>query len=292
MSSMTARDANIAAYTELKGGPVWDSATTTLSNAKVTGVTPSTITVSVDATQIFHIKGASNASFAAAPLSYTGVDNPYTVTLSDASGTWQIESLTQTPMQGQPAPVTGNAAQALGRKALRRWHRKTPHFRPRLERSVATAAYNGTNAFNYAYNWWNGYNPQYVRQANTDCMNFVSQIIHAGGEATGSVWYPYSASWINTVSFYDSQRQWYSPDNYAVHYSAVQYPAIEIGDLVAWTWGSDWQSPSHETYVMGLGYPDFYVASHTNARWNYPSSSEFAGGGSGTFYRIERPNGL
>ncbi len=295
IGTIATRDADVAAYTELEGGPVWDSATTTLSNANVTGVTDSTITVSADVTQIFHIEGTSTASFADSPLSYTGVDNPYTVTLSDASGSWQIASLAQTPTPGEPAPVSGSAAQIRGREALTRWHRRTPHFRVYRERVMATAAYNGDSAYAYALTWWNspvvGYNPAFAHYPD-DCMNFASQIINAAGEPTGSVWYPGSASWINTSEFYDSERQWYTPDNYEVHYSNTSNSDVNEGDLIGWTWGSDWSGPDHETYVMGFnGGNVFDVASHTNPRWNYPSTSEFAYGGTGTFFRIERPNG-
>jgi hypothetical protein len=287
--TLTTRDADVAAYTELKGGPVWNSATTTLSDVKVTGVTATTVTVSVDVTFLFHIQGTSNASFAASPLSYTGVENPYTVTLSDASGSWQIGSLTQTPVPGQPAPVSDNAVQAVGRSALGRWHRRRPHFRVHPERAVATAAYSGTNAFNYAYKWWNSRNGAYSSYSD-DCMNVASQIIHAGGEATGSVWYPGSDTWVNVTDFYASERQWTTPDNYETHHSSSN-SGVEIGDLVAWTWGWDWGGPTHETYVMATG-TIFYIASHTSNRWNYPASSEFAYGGDDTFFRIERPKGL
>ncbi|WP_330365327.1 amidase domain-containing protein [Shuttleworthella sp. MSX8B] len=80
------------------------------------------------------------------------------------------------------------------------------------ERSLySKGGYNYTAMANYLEKYWSNYNSAYRRFSNTDCTNFVSQALRAGGWKDKVGWYKNSNYW------------WYSNFNQSWSWSSVNY---------------------------------------------------------------------
>lgn len=292
LASMLTRHANAAEFTFSQGGPVWDSVKTTVSDLKITAASATEIDATVDVTNVFHIEGQPVNG---GPMSISAEENPYTVVLSNVGGQWRLASVELTPIPtGQSAAdVVASLTSGGGTGSAIAQPAPAASSKDQVTPNAATAAtYYNANAYQYAYDYYQNYNPAY-ESFSDDCMNFVSQIIAAGGEAEGSVWYPYSASWVNVQDFWVSGRQWYSPDNGVHHPQNSDNSAINPGDLTAWQWSDTMPIDfNHEMYVDNKIGNTLELAAHTNNRWNYPSSSVFADEPAGTYFVAERPNGI
>jgi hypothetical protein len=287
LSSIYTRDADAAAYTESQGGPVWDSDTVTLSNATITGSSGSQVNATVDVTEIFHIAGTPHNG---TPPTISGEVLPYSVVLNNTGGSWQLQSVAQTSNAGEPAPTGPVPAFAARAMRLQAHHRLHPRkYTPR----ASAAGYIGNYAVAYAGAWWNGRNPAYQSFSN-DCMNFASQIIHAGGENTGPVWHPYTSPWINVESF-DGEygRDWiYAPDGGVVHFRGSDNSQVQPGWLIALNWSGLIENGiafTHEMFIDGKSGNTLLLAGHTNDRWNWPSTTLFSENPN-AFYVVQRPN--
>jgi len=64
------------------------------------------------------------------------------------------------------------------------------------------SSYDYENAVSYAYDWWDGYNPNYSNwnEYGGDCANFVSQCLYAGGEPMIGTDRTSSKSWFSRTT--------------------------------------------------------------------------------------------
>ena len=77
----------------------------------------------------------------------------------------------------------------------------------------------------YDSDYWNS---DYTGHPHSDCANFVSQCLHAGGIPTDNTWYAESSSWIGVANLIE-----YMVDEGYVNSST--YAAACKGDIVRWT---------------------------------------------------------
>ncbi|WP_208423063.1 amidase domain-containing protein [Latilactobacillus fragifolii] len=138
----------------------------------------------------------------------------------------------------------------------------------------------------YTQKWWNHRNPEFQDWNPNNCMNYVSQLLFAGGVKMaaptpvpdvniygGTHWYSYrkpdyvnqycqSVSWINVNAFYDywSQSQ---PVIEAAHLNIMQ--DAEVGDVVQLqsTAGGDWY---HAMMVIDKDQETVYLTGNDNNR--------------------------
>jgi hypothetical protein len=162
----------------------------------------------------------------------------------------------------------------------------------------AASAYDGNQAAAYAdANAVSG-NSAFPKFSGTDCANFVSQSVHAGGygyqTTTSPVWYirhvyltgtqmiwEQSASWIRASSFYNFLVADVPGGNSrSTVGGGSTYPytpnAIVTGDILAYDWGKG-EGISHVAIQTGSGYDTSnhgvsngwignYIDEHTNNR--------------------------
>lgn len=159
------------------------------------------------------------------------------------------------------------------------------------------AAYNRTNAVNYALTYYQNYNSAYPNMSSLggDCANFVSQCLLAGGKAMEGDWYIYrknnlynkpttteqlDASWrLADPSPWISAKQFnnywskkcttyeYSTSDYVKDHSTIFNKAIYKGDAiqllkpVLW-----WYEGYHTMIIVGYDFDnkDFIFAAHTS----------------------------
>lgn len=134
-------------------------------------------------------------------------------------------------------------------------------------------AYSATSAVNYADTWAEGRNPGYT-QFSSDCTNFVSQVMRAGGAGmNGSWYYNNSRSYSKTWSVADDFK-WYIKDVYGgtrlasgwtrdgkYHGSTYLYPYINNSSnipntgrvVIFYDWDDDGKI-NHSAYCVGTGY--------------------------------------
>lgn len=142
--------------------------------------------------------------------------------------------------------------------------------------SYNTLVYSGSTAAYYARSYvratqtyaWCGrlrdmtvWNPIYYYPPSADCLdcvNFVSQAIHAGGISTDSTWYPWTATWVNVTLF---QNYVLSRD---LGYRVSNCYTLGLGDIGI-------QPATHVAIVTALN--PLRYSGHTNDRLNYPWQS-------------------
>ncbi len=164
--------------------------------------------------------------------------------------------------------------------------------------SADTYPYNRDGAVNYAYRFWNEYNPEYFDFDPTlnypgDCTNFISQAIFEGGSAMMAFpqnyqpnignpgWYyvnvfDRSKAWVEVNWFYtvtlniEEGVTWLAgPDGMEV--SDSDYTLA--GDVIEYKWDSDtiWD---HAVIIVGYHDPEWeyipLIASHDEDHYNYP----------------------
>ncbi|MGN0384878.1 MAG: amidase domain-containing protein [Lachnospiraceae bacterium] len=116
----------------------------------------------------------------------------------------------------------------------------------------------------------NKYNANYTNYAGThsDCANFVSQIVKAGGIPTDNIWKAGATQWVNVVSLC----------NYMVsngYWEAISYSELAVGDIIRF-------SDHHIGFVSANDGQKFRYSAHTNDRQNYA----FSNNSSYTYYRV------
>ena len=121
-----------------------------------------------------------------------------------------------------------------------------------------TLSYNADEAVNYAYRWYDSFNPAYNTYGNTDCANFVSQCLIAGGQTLsgcivddkGCVT---GASNLGTCLI---QKGWKSSSNMPSGFRAG-YPII---------------FPGHATICSSIQNGQALVACHSKPHYDVPTS--------------------
>jgi Putative amidase domain len=165
------------------------------------------------------------------------------------------------------------------------------------------SAYSGSGAASYADKWATSDNYPTYPIFSSDCTNFVSQALHAGGypfrnepengtdtwwesrtgptKDTGYVWAE-SASWINVVANYDfllADIPGGIPEGTAKGSATNYYTpnSVVTGDVLYYDWGQG-EGMSHATIQVGIGddpnlYPNQvwygnYIDEHTSNRYH------------------------
>lgn len=145
----------------------------------------------------------------------------------------------------------------------------------------ARAAFNVTNANEYARRWWNRRNMLYPVYDN-DCTNFASQIAQAGGKplrpspnASGMAWthtagVSATSAWINAHSF----TNFWTADGVATRHFTSKSEAqsyTRAGDFIAY-WEKNTFQITHMAYVSKKSGSTAYITQHTTDRvdtsWN------------------------
>lgn len=258
LDALASRDAAAAAYTR-SFGVSWDTQATSVTVTSAVATAPGTLRLGVDVEHRFHLAGTPDDG-ALAHESIT-VD-PYIVSLTQADGSWTVDSFGARPDPAQPA--SGGPAVLIGPpSSTARPAKRTLAAR----RRVAAGTYYPGNAVNYGAKWWDGRNPAYTAYGN-DCQNYVSQVIHAGNVAFDiwDSWSPGYAPFIN-VDYFN-----YWAFNHGPLTLLGNIYSMRGGDVVQMQWvRSSSPSPDHAMFtdaVSSSGVP--LLSGHTNDRWNYP----------------------
>lgn len=120
------------------------------------------------------------------------------------------------------------------------------------------------------------YNSKYTNYASShsDCANYVSQALSAGGLPTDSTWRAGSNAWIGVTSLIN-----YMTSN--GYWNSVNYTNVGLGDILSFSSGS------HVVMITSFDGTTYKYSGHTNDRLNYPIS---IGSGTGSFYRVSYGN--
>ncbi|MCA9938586.1 MAG: amidase domain-containing protein [Anaerolineales bacterium] len=117
--------------------------------------------------------------------------------------------------------------------------------------SESLLAYSRTSAINYAYSWWNGQNSSYPDFGSSDCTNFISQTMRAGGFSIYG-----SGDGCRDES---TQTEWYVESN--------SPPPWCLGSNRNWEWSTAWSVvydfrryfTYHHSYATELGWTTSYA---------------------------------
>ena len=117
------------------------------------------------------------------------------------------------------------------------------------------------------------YNSNYTHYASThsDCANFVSQTLYAGGIPTSTTWYAGSSNWIGVANLCS-----YMLDN--GYWKSIDKSALFVGDYMRYTGKGE----SHIVMITAHDGVSFRYSGHTNDRQNVVTSLS----GSKTFYHV------
>lgn len=114
-------------------------------------------------------------------------------------------------------------------------------------------------SYNYAMNYWNTRNPSFKYYVNNNCVNYVSQILLAGGLQTDDKFYNGSPAFINVNSFARYFKSTYG----VVYRTNPDVSTIKAGDVI-YTDGL-----SHVMFVMGVENGQIICNGNTNNRCLY-----------------------
>jgi hypothetical protein len=149
-----------------------------------------------------------------------------------------------------------------------------------LPQRASAGSYYGSNAAAYALTYCDDYNPAYT-SFESDCTNFVSQCLLAGGwTETGKYSYSSSSAWYYDGSYYPLLSQtWIWVENFKqfiegsgrvsgpITVNSSSLPWFQVGDviIVDWTNNGSWD---HAYIVTGLtsNPSDVELAAHTTDR--------------------------
>lgn len=152
--------------------------------------------------------------------------------------------------------------------------------------ALTSWTYNPTAAVAYADRYscnppYTCRNSSYTSFGGSDCTNFVSQAVRAGGVAIGSDWQPYNYNWVNVSGFaLMTYNRNFSP-GYQLMDKTQNYNPASKGDSLVYDWGKG-DGISHRNIQAGYGYRaiDYsadgqgdYIDQHATDRyhapWNY-----------------------
>ncbi|MBC7195107.1 MAG: amidase domain-containing protein [Caldisericia bacterium] len=121
----------------------------------------------------------------------------------------------------------------------------------------------------YVYQNTNYYNPNYYAYYCSDCANYVSQSVYAGGIPLDSTWYPYTSSWT-----YCPDLNTYMWSNYCY---LTYYRPYAIPGSICMMDQNDNNNPDHTTLIVYNDGSILKYSAHTHDRKQYilPSSIQF-----------------
>ena len=170
--------------------------------------------------------------------------------------------------------------------------------------SKSTSSYNRANAVRYANTWYNARNSEYYSYS-TDCANFVSQCLNAGGIKQTDSWHMKKTKknwWYNPLAWFfsnyrydwdvgsawskaDDQYHYFknNPHNSTLYVgpydsisSVVSSNGIQAGDLLYFVENG---TVHHATIISSVSDSMIYFAGHTKSRFDEPLSGHIDSGG-------------
>jgi hypothetical protein len=149
--------------------------------------------------------------------------------------------------------------------------------------STSFSAWQGTL---YAEQYYSYANSNYKDFENNDCTNFVSQILHAGGQSMNLTWYhnkvlglwTYSPTWTvatNFINYWDNQGATFLTTSTHATFAIN----LANGTFITYdkTNDGDWEHMGYvtdtESYSASLGYADYKVAQHSGKYNSWASGS-------------------
>jgi hypothetical protein len=158
--------------------------------------------------------------------------------------------------------------------------------------------YNRSAAVAYAKQWAFDHNPQYYRY-RTDCANFVSQSLFAGGIKSNASWYSnfkgiqvddfglynmstskwdIASNWrlaANMLNYFSDPQNGYASGMVTVDKSNISTAAndmgIQVGDIMFFA-GEDGKNPHHAAIITKIENGEIYFSAHTRDREDQPLS--------------------
>lgn len=145
--------------------------------------------------------------------------------------------------------------------------------RDTVDTFASTYAYSSSAAITYAATYAESPNAAYPYYSS-DCANFASQILYAGGKSQTAQWYSYkqSGTWYQSYAWKDASGFAYAQgvDNSYSSFSAFSQQ-ISPGNFICFdsTGDGEWDHVGFVTavgnaYSSSLGYKNFKVAQHTS----------------------------
>jgi Putative amidase domain len=145
---------------------------------------------------------------------------------------------------------------------------------------LKTVYYNRVGARDYAYKWWNSFNPNYRKFTEQDCTNYASQILSDGGGwpfiLNSQASNPDVTWWYAST---DQTRSWtFAPAMYTFLSKATNRAApvdrtskLDVGDIVQIDFGKG-QGLSHTMVVSKKRSTDgmIYLTGHSNPSFELP----------------------
>lgn len=138
-------------------------------------------------------------------------------------------------------------------------------------------AYSRTSAANYAQKYAKNYNVDYAKYSS-DCANFASQCLKAGGFKTNSTWYGSKDKNKNTMAWINCESQKKYLENNKLGSVSHQYKGVSNapdatsymsnGDLVYYDWTDDGVIDHVSVGSMTDSQGRKYVCAHTSDRKN------------------------
>ncbi|PEA54997.1 hypothetical protein CON64_09940 [Bacillus pseudomycoides] len=153
------------------------------------------------------------------------------------------------------------------------------------ELNVSSKQLNLEAALDYVNNWWDKRNPDYAKWDPNDCMNYVSQILKAGGieekapsyikpsgiDTNKDYWYSKkhgdntfteSSTWINVEDFYNF---WSKTQRVIMPNELDIMRDVEVGDVIQLQKKSGGRY-YHAMFVVNKDSETVYLTGHTNDR--------------------------
>lgn len=175
-----------------------------------------------------------------------------------------------------------------------KWNKSASHTPSAGARSAQTpTSYDVNAAMNYASAWWNSRNSQYpIAGENTDCTNFTSQILRAGGwddyapdlwkdDPPNLLYYRQPDVWFYVPGYIPQPNSWtWSAANNLLsfplyHDNRGEYQSAgtaAVGDVIFFDWNGD-DTADHVMVVSHVADDGSEaLTGHTGDRWNYALS--------------------
>ena len=173
--------------------------------------------------------------------------------------------------------------------------------------------YGRKSAHSYAMKWWNDFNPMFFHYKNTDCANFVSQCLFAGGIVMTHAWYSYRYNtWLSSFTLipnnqryrWDVSKAWQFANEHYKYFKRQSFVKcnvvirnksvirsilknrkndIKLSDPIYFDKNSDGR-PDHVGIISKITDKEIYYAGHTNPQREKKISSYFDGHKKGRVY--------
>ncbi|MFD7395085.1 amidase domain-containing protein [Streptomyces virginiae] len=157
----------------------------------------------------------------------------------------------------------------------------------------AAASYNYTAMANYADRYWRNHNGSY-RTYSSDCTNFISQAMRAGGWGTTSgsassradnrKWFYGSFSWTTSYTWAGAENWWWFASRHSGRTYMLNSPwSLGMADVLQADWDRN-DVVDHTMIVTAVGGSERYLTYRSNSTHNRKLSSLLASNPHAWFY--------